>query len=161
MLTEKETLEIGEAVRHYTEPQEAAIDALRIIQRHRRGWVSDESLADLAAFMGVGMAALDVVATSYNRIYRKPVGRHVILVCDSVSCWIMGYRQIMDHLRSRIGVAEMYGTSADGMFTLMPSACLGACDHAPVMMIDDELYRDLTPEAVDRILEGYRGKMSE
>jgi NADH-quinone oxidoreductase subunit E len=160
MLTEKETFKIDEAMRHYAQPQEAAVDALQIVQRHR-GWVSDESLADLAAFMRVSTAGLDAVATFYNRIYRKPVGKHVILVCDSVSCWIMGYRQIMDHIRFRLGLPSLYGTSGDGLFTLMPSVCLGACDHAPVMMVDDELYRDLTIEKVDRILEEYRGKSPE
>jgi len=94
------------------------------------------------------------VATFYNLIYRQPVGRHVILLCDSVSCWIMGYDNLRDHLKSRLGI-DLGGTTPDGRFTLLPSVCLGACDHAPVMMIDDDLHLDLTPERIDQILAGY------
>ena len=82
------------------------------------------------------------------------MGRHVIRVCDSVSCWIVGYEQIRDHLRQRLQV-EFGQTTADGRFTLLPIVCLGACDRAPAMMIDEDLYGNLTPEAVDAILERY------
>ena len=98
---------------------------------------------------------LDSVATCYNLILRKPIGRHCILVCDSVSCWIMGSEQIQDHLTRRLGV-EFGQTTADGRFTVLPSACLGACDQAPAMMVDDELYVNLDPEKIDGILEKYK-----
>jgi NADH-quinone oxidoreductase subunit E len=94
---------------------------------------------------------LDSVATFYNLIYRKPVGRHVILVCDSVSCWIMGYDPIREHLSSRLGIG-LGETTQDGRFTLLPIVCLGTCDHAPAMMVDDELYGDLDPAKIDEIL---------
>ncbi|MGA8282444.1 MAG: NAD(P)H-dependent oxidoreductase subunit E, partial [Desulfobacterales bacterium] len=85
---------------------------------------------------------------------RKPVGRHVILVCDSVSCWIMGYDRILARLKERLGIG--FGeTTADGRFTLLPNVCLGACDHAPVMMIDEDLYLDVGPQMLDRILDQY------
>jgi len=100
-------------------------------------------------------AELDAVATFYSLIFRKPVGKHVILVCDSVSCWVMGYDKTMDHLTSRLGI-RLNETSADGQFTLLPVACLGACDRAPAMMIDEMLYTDLSPEKIDEVLEEYR-----
>jgi NADH-quinone oxidoreductase subunit E len=94
------------------------------------------------------------VATFYNLIFRKPVGKHVILLCDSVSCWIMGYTRLREHLQSRLGI-RLGETTADGQFTFLPIVCLGTCDHAPAMMIEDELYRDLDPEKLDAVLELY------
>jgi NADH-quinone oxidoreductase subunit E len=157
MLTHEETAELAGLLDESPRREEAAAEALRIVQR-RRGWISDEALRDVAGFIGVTEASLEAVATFYNRLYRKPVGRHVILLCDSVSCWIMGFEQVRERLLSKLGLASMPGTSADNMFTLLPATCLGACDKAPVMMVDDELYVDLTPEKVDEILEKIRMK---
>ena len=98
---------------------------------------------------------LDSVATFYNLIFRKPVGKHVILLCDSVTCWIMGCDRLRQHLTARLGV-QPGETSADGRFTLLPIVCLGTCDHAPALMIDDDLHRDVDTEGLDRILEHYR-----
>jgi NADH-quinone oxidoreductase subunit E len=96
-------------------------------------------------------ADLDGVATFYNLIRRKPVARHVALICDSVSCWIMGYERLREALKDRLGIA--FGeTTPDERFTLLPIVCLGTCDHAPAMMIDDELYRDLDAAKLDDVL---------
>ena len=73
------------------------------MQQHR-GWVSDESIADVAEALQMTPVELDGVATFYNMIFRKPVGRHVILLCDSVSCWIMGYERLREHLQARLGI---------------------------------------------------------
>ncbi len=154
MLTEEEKHEIDAEAARYPQRSSVSIDALRIVQRKRR-WISDESLRDVADYIGVSEAELDGVATFYNLIFRKPVGRHVITVCDSVSCWIMGYDHIRNYLCSKLGI-RLGETTADGRFTLIPIVCLGACDHAPVMMVDDDTHLDLTPEKVDSILEGYK-----
>ena len=121
---------------------------MKIVQRHR-GWVSDESIRDIGELLGMSPADLDGVATFYNLIFRKPVGRHVVMLCDSVSCWIMGYERIREHLTQRLGI-ELGETTADDRFTLLPIVCLGACDHAPAMMIDDDLHGDLDPAKIDR-----------
>jgi NADH-quinone oxidoreductase subunit E len=153
MLTKQETAEIEAELTRYERKRSVSIDALKIVQRHR-GWVSDEVLVDLADFLEMTADELDSVATFYNFIFRKPVGRHVILVCDSVSCWIVGYESILRHLRERLGIG-LGETTADGRFTLLPNVCLGACDHAPVIMIDDDLHQNLDPEKIDRILAQY------
>ncbi len=153
MLTEEERREIEAELSHYMDRSAACIDAMRVIQRHR-GWVSDESLQDLAELLQMSLAELDGVATFYNLIFRKPVGRHVILICNSVSCWLTGYPGLREHLNSRLGIG--FGqTTSDGRFTLLPIVCLGACDHAPAMMVDEELHLDLTPERIDAILASY------
>ena len=154
MLTTEEQAEINEELTHYPTKQAVCIDAMLIVQR-RRGWVSDESIRDLAEFLGMSSADLDGVATFYNLIRRKPVARHVTLICDSVSCWIMGCERVRDHLCTRLGTT-LGGSTADGRFTLLPIVCLGACDHAPAIMIDDDLHTNLDEQRIDEILDGYR-----
>ena len=153
MLTEQEQEEITTEIRHYPEKRAACIEAMKIVQRHRR-WVSDESLRDIAAFLEMTPEELDGVATFYNLVFRRPVGRHVILICDSISCWIMGYDRLLSRLKERLKI-QPGETTADGRFTLLPVVCLGTCDHAPALMINEDLYRDLAPEALDGILERY------
>jgi NADH-quinone oxidoreductase subunit E len=151
MLTEAERREIEAELQHYAQKRAVCIDALKIIQRHR-GWVSDDGIRDLAGFLEMTPDELDSVATFYNLIFRKPVGKHVILICDSVSCWIMGYERIRKHLTARLRI-ELGETSSDGKFTMLPIPCLGTCDHAPAMMIDDELYQDLDIHKINQIIE--------
>jgi NADH-quinone oxidoreductase subunit E len=153
MLTAEEKKEIEAEFPRYEQKRAACVEALKIVQRHR-GWVSDETLIAVAEFLEMTPAELDGVATFYNLIFRKPVGKHIILVCDSVSCWIMGYERILQHLQDRLGIV-LGETSADGLFTLLPIVCLGACDQAPAMMIDDELYGNLDPDKIDEILTKY------
>lgn len=153
MLSDEERREIEAELRHYDDPRAASIDALKVVQHHR-GWVSDQALKDVGEFLRMTTAELDAVATFYNLIFRKPVGRHVILVCDSVSCWIMGYESMRNYMSSRLGI-KLGETTSDGKFTLLPIVCLGACDRAPAMMVDGDLHGDLTPEKIDAILEQY------
>jgi len=153
MLTEEARAEISEQVRQYDHKRAGCVEALKIVQKHH-GWVSDASLREVARLLEMTPDELDAVATFYSLIFRRPVGRHVILICDSVTCWIMGYEDLMSHLSDRLGIG-LGETSADGRFTLLPVTCLGTCDHAPAMMIDNELYRDLNREKIDQILETY------
>ena len=153
MLTDEERGEIEAELSHYGRKQAVCIDAMKVVQRHR-GWVSDEAIRDIAAFLDMASDELDSVATFYNLIFRQPVGRHVILLCNSVSCWIMGYERVRALLQGRLGV-EPGATTTDDRFTLLPIVCLGACDHAPVMMIDDDLIGDLDGSRLDEALARY------
>lgn len=154
MFSEKEIDELNECISHFPQKSAASIETLKIIQHHR-GWVSDESLSELAEFLGMSSAGLDNVATFYNIILRKPVGRHVIFVCDSITCFVRGYGSILDYFREQlnIGLGE---TTPDNRFTLLPIPCLGTCDHAPAMMVDDDLHTDLDSEKIAQILEQYK-----
>jgi NADH-quinone oxidoreductase subunit E len=154
MLTAEEINEIETEAARYPKRDAVCIDALKIVQRHR-GWVSDESIRDIAGHLGMSPTDLDSVATFYNLIFRKPVGRHVIMVCDSVSCWIMGYDRMRKHLHERLGI-ELGETTRDNRFTLLPIVCLGCCDHAPAMMVDSDLCSDLDPQKIDTELEKYK-----
>ncbi len=153
MLTDEEKREIDEELGKYQTKRAAGPEALKIVQRYR-GWVSDDSLRDVARYLELSDEELDSVATCYNFIFRKPVGRHIIVLCDSVVCWVVGYQGILAHLQQRLGI-QMGQTTKDRRFTLLPAACLGACDQAPVMIVDEQLYVELTPAKVDEILEHY------
>ena len=153
-LTPEEKREIGEEQRRYPDRRAVCVEALKIAQRNR-GWISDETLRELADHLGMTADELDGVATFYNMIFRHPVGRHVIFLCDSVSCWVMGEEALRARLKARLGI-DFGETTSDGEYTLLPVACLGACEHAPALLLDRELHGDLTETKVDSLI-GRRG----
>ncbi len=149
VLSDAEVREIEEECAHLPDRKSAAIDAMMIVQRHR-GWVSDESLGAIAHLLGMSMENLDSIATFYNLIFRKPVGRHVVMVCDSVSCYVMGADPLRKQIEAHLGIG-MGQTTRDGRFTLLPIVCLGACDKAPTMMIGEELIENVDAEQLDAV----------
>lgn len=153
MLTETEIQAIDHEIKLLPFKKSAVIEALKIVQRHR-GWVSDESVEAIAAYLEISPAEVDSVATFYNLIFRKPVGKHIILLCDSISCYVMGYRILYEALQQKLGI-KFGETTSDNCFTLLPNACLGCCDHAPALMIDENLYKDVIVEGLDQILSEY------
>lgn len=154
MLSDKERDEIREETLLYPYPGAACIDALKIVQHHR-GWISDEAVEEIAAELDLSVEEVDSVATFYSRIYRKPVGRNIILVCDNISCMVMGYESLYKYISEKLSIS--FGeTTSDGRFTLLPVSCLGDCDHAPALMINDDLHNNLTVNSIDKILEQYQ-----
>lgn len=154
MLTEEEKREIAAELAHVEHKEAASIEALKVVQK-RRGWVSDASIRDIASLLDMTPSELDGVATFFNFIYRKPVGRHVIALCDSMVCWSLGYDPLREHLRRKFGIG--FGeTTRDNRFTLLPVSCLGACDRSPAMLVDEDLHGPVTPEMLDGILQRYK-----
>ena len=149
-LSPAEIREINAEISHYEDKTAVSIQALKIIQKYRR-WVSDECLVAVAQLLDMSPAQLEGVATFYNLIYRQPVGKTVIHYCNSVSCWMLGAERIRERLCRHLNV-ELGEMSADGEYTLLPIVCLGACDHAPVMMVGDKLLLDITEDAVLELL---------
>lgn len=154
MLSDTERKEIEAELPRYPQKRAMVPEALRIVQKHR-GWVTDDGVKDVAEVMGMSVEEIETIATAYNMLFRREVGRHVVMLCDNVSCWIMGSDRLCDHLKRKLGV-ELGGTTADKRYTLLPSACLGDCHHAPSMMVDEEIHGNLTPEKIDEILERYK-----
>jgi NADH-quinone oxidoreductase subunit E len=149
-LTEQEVAEIESEVSHLPNRPSAAIDSLKIVQSYR-GWISDESLNAIAKLLDMSAGELDGIATFYNLIYRQPVGEKVILYCDSVSCWLMDGDVVCEKIKQKLDID--YGeTTADNQYTLLPVTCLGDCDHAPAMMVGDELHHDLTLDNIEEHL---------
>jgi len=135
-------------------PREAAVDVMKELQAHY-GWLTDEAVGEAAELLGLSPLQVEELATFYEMIYRRPVGKKVLHVCDSISCWAVGCETLMDHLVQRLGV-EPGGTTADGMFTLLPCACLGMCGDGPALMVGETLYGKVTPEKANEILERER-----
>ena len=109
----------------------------------------------VAGLFDLSPAHVHEVVTFYTLFFREPKGRHVVAVCHNLSCHLAGAREIVAHLEARLGV-EVGETTEDGRVTLQSVECLCACEHAPMMQVDDRYELGLTPEKVDRILEGLR-----
>ena len=150
ILSDEELALIDAEIAHVPYRAAVAIDALKIVQAHR-GWVSDESLKAIAAHLHMSADELDGIATFYNLIYRRPVGEKVILLCNSVTCWVKGCASLEKQIGEQLGI-EAGETTADQRYTLLPVTCLGACDKAPVMMVGDDLVENITPEIIREVL---------
>jgi NADH-quinone oxidoreductase subunit E len=151
MIPEKLKKELEARVASAITPREAAVDVMKEVQNHY-GWLTDEGVVEAAEILGLSPLQVEELATFYEMIYRRPVGKKVIKICDSISCWTMGDEELMAHLVKRLGV-EPGGTTTDGMFTLLPCSCLGNCGNAPAMMVGENMYENLTQEKADEILE--------
>jgi NADH-quinone oxidoreductase subunit E len=149
MMDEALKVQIEAEARLFERRSAACIEALKLVQ-HANGWVDDDGIREIATLLDMTPDEVDSVATFYNLICRKPTGRHIIRICSSVTCWVLGYEALVARLSVEPGQ-----TTADGRFTLVLNQCLGACDHAPVLMIDDDLYCGVEPDGLDGILAKY------
>ncbi|WP_312246588.1 NADH-quinone oxidoreductase subunit NuoE [Stutzerimonas nitrititolerans] len=154
VLSETERSAIEHEMHHYEDPRAASIEALKIVQK-ARGWVPDGACDAIGEILGIPASDVEGVATFYSQIFRVPVGRHIIRVCDSMTCYIGGHESVLDSIRNEVGI-EPGQTSTDGRFTLIPVCCLGNCDKAPALMIDDDTFGDVQPGGVAQLLEAYQ-----
>ena len=154
VLSETERSAIEHEMHHYEDSRAASIEALKIVQQ-QRGWVPDGACDAIGEVLGIPASDVEGVATFYSQIFRVPVGRHIIRVCDSMTCYIGGHESVLDSIRNEIGI-EPGQTSSDGRFTLIPVCCLGNCDKAPALMIDDDTFGDVQPGGVAQLLEAYQ-----
>ncbi len=135
-------------------PRELVVDVLRAIQNNH-GWVPDEGVELAGTILGLSPLQVEEVATFFDKIYRRPVGRRVIHVCDSICCWSRGGEEVARLLQEKLGIG-LGETTEDGIFTLLPTCCLGACGEAPAMMIGLTTYGHLTSDRIDLVLERER-----
>ena len=133
------------------QPREQAVNVIYALQKYY-GHLSDEAVREACELLGMTALEIDELATFYDFIYREPVGRYVIHVCDSTICWMLGHESVMDYLCKKLGIA-VGGTTTDGLFTILPVCCVGYCDQAPVILINGKPYGHLTPESVDQLIE--------
>lgn len=133
--------------------QSACMAALRVVQDANAGSLTRELMDQVADYLDMPPIAVYEVATFYSMYEHKPVGQHKICLCTNISCMINGSDNIYEHLRARLGIG--FGqVTADGRFSLKEVECLGACGGAPMMQIGHTYYENLTPELVDKILDG-------
>jgi NADH-quinone oxidoreductase subunit E len=145
----KESLE--KQIAHADHRREMVVDVMLALQEHY-GHLSNEAVVEVAALLGMSPLEVEELATFYTFIYREPVGKYVIHVCDSLICWMDGYESTKNYLCKKLSI-EVGATTADGLFTLLPVCCIGYCDLSPAMLINRKIYGHLTPEKIDSILE--------
>ena len=132
--------------------QSAVMACLSIVQ-HEQGWVSQEAEAIVADYLGMPQIAVHEVTTFYNMYNQQPVGRWKLNVCTNLPCQLRDGKQALEHLCHKLGV-EPYGSTADGLFTVQPCECLGACADAPVMLVNDrQMLSYMSNERLDELVE--------
>lgn len=146
--------ELEQRVAQAITPREAAVDVMKGLQRHY-GWLTDEAVAESALLLGLSLLQVEELATFYEMIYRRPVGRVVVHVCDSISCWAMGGETLLRQLEVHLGIAAG-ATTADNAVTLLPCCCLGNCGNGPALMIGDRLFGPVSPEQATAIIADHR-----
>lgn len=142
-----------EVAKYPPDQKQSAVMACLAIVQQEQGHVSAEAEKAVAAVLGMPPIAVHEVTTFYNMYNQQPVGRYKLNVCTNLPCQLRRGQEALDHLCQQLGV-EPYGTTEDGVFTVQPSECLGACADAPVMLVNDrEMLSYMNPERLDQLVE--------
>ncbi len=123
-------------------------------EQEKDGHVSEEAMAGIAQTLQLPIGDVYGVTTFYSFLSTKPLGRHVIRICKSVPCFLQDGATVAAAIEKELGISPGETTS-DGRFTFELTNCIGACDQAPAMLVDDEVYGDLTPEKIGEILKSF------
>ena len=148
---------IASLLERYPSPRAALIPTLWLCQQ-RFGWISPGVMRAVAERLGESPAYVEGVVTFYTMFYTSPPARYVLQVCTTLSCAACGGRELVEHLKERLGISFGERT-ADGIFQLVGVQCLGACGSAPVIQINDDYYENLTAEKLDTVLADLKGKV--
>jgi len=144
---------IEELKTRYPDPQAVLLPALHLIQKERDGWLSDDTVREASELLGIADMHIKGVVGFYDMFHDKPVGKHVVRLCKTLSCKLRGADDLRRHIEEKYGVSNGQ-TTQDGRFTFKCFECLGHCSTAPMMLVDEEKYENLTPALVDEVLEG-------
>ena len=145
MIPQSLKIDLQQRVARAVTNREAAVDVMKELQNHY-GWLTDEAVAEAGDLLDLSTLQIEELATFYEMIYRRPVGRHVIHVCDSISCWSRGGETLLRQFEKLLGI-QAGGTTVDGAFTLLPCSCLGNCGNAPAVMVGE---RQFGPVSIER-----------
>jgi NADH-quinone oxidoreductase E subunit len=154
MLSETAIKELNEIRTRYPNNRAAVLPAIYIVQREF-GWLTPEAYEAVSTILSIPKATVRGVATFYAMYKHKPIGRHLIQLCTNVSCLLFGAERLVDLLKNKYGL-EVGGTTPDRKFSLVIMECIGGCDVAPAMLVDNDYYGNLTEERIVEILEGYK-----
>lgn len=133
----------------------ALLPILHIAQAEFGGWLSPTTMDYVASILNIKPVEVYEVASFYSMYNLKPVGKCLLEVCRTSSCWVRGAEDVVNHLEKRLGIKEGE-TTADGMFTIKTVECLGSCGTAPMMQVGASYHENLTLEKVDGLIENYR-----
>lgn len=136
----------------YPTEEALVLPALHLVQRHNGGWLSEESIEQVADLLHLSPAKVAGVVSFYDMFHEHPVGRHRIRLCTNLSCQLRGAEELLALLREELGVGEGEITS-DGRCSFVQFECLGSCDTAPMAMVDDDYHENLTPARLRRIVQ--------
>ncbi|WP_395667713.1 NADH-quinone oxidoreductase subunit NuoE [Rhodoferax sp.] len=158
MISDATKLRFAKEVAKYpTDQKQSAVMACLAIVQQEQGYVSAESEQDVAEYLGMAPIAVHEVTTFYNMYNQRPVGKYKLNVCTNLPCQLRNGQKALHHLESKLGI-HMGQTTADGMFTLQQSECLGACADAPVLLVNDRsMCSFMTDEKLDQLVDGLRG----
>jgi NADH-quinone oxidoreductase subunit E len=134
----------------YPNKRAVLLPALHHVQ-HAYNWIPPQAMEEIAAFLGLAPAEVMDTASFYEEYWLKPKGKYLVQVCRSLSCEICGSKDLTDRMRESLGV-EVGETTPDGRFTLVELECLGACGTAPVALVNEALYEELTPQKLDDVV---------
>src|SRR3989441_9746672 len=145
-----------EIVRRYPPDRRrsAVLPALYLVQ-HQHGYITANGIRHVAALLGITRADVEEVVSYYSMFYTKPVGKFVLNVCRTLSCAVNGAERVTEALSTKLGI-KPGETDPTGTFTLMEVECLGACDRAPIVMVNDDWHECLAPERAGQFVEGLR-----
>lgn len=152
-LTKNEIHEIQNEQKCYKNNKAVCIEALKIVQKYR-GWISDNIIYEIANLLKISYSEIEEVATFYNQIFRKPVGKNIIRYCDSFVCYINGYKDIKKKIENTLNI-QAGQTTKDKKFTLLPTCCLGFCNKSPAIMINNDTYGPLKNDIIFDLLGKY------
>lgn len=150
MFSEANEKKLDEIISHYPVKRSAVLPALYIAQEEH-GYVTDDDVKYIAERLGMRVNEVEEVVTFYTMYSRKPVGKHKLQVCRTLSCMLLGAEEITEHLSHKLGI-EVGETTADGKFTLQEVECLGYCDLAPCLQVNFTYHERVTKDAVDDII---------
>ena len=151
--------EIKELPAKFPQPRSAVMPALDLAQEEL-GYLTPEAMSEVAAALELDPGYVEGVATFYSLFHLAPVGKHRFYVCTNLSCMLLGAKEIVDHLKTAIGVTAPDVVSADGLFSYEEVECLGACEYAPMMRLDQRYHYDLNPQKIDALVaERKEGKL--
>jgi NADH-quinone oxidoreductase E subunit len=133
--------------------QSAVMPLLTLAQKQNKNYLSKVAMDYVAQMLGMVPVRVYEVASFYTMYNLEPVGKHMIEVCTTTPCWLRGSDAIVAACEKKLGI-KVGQTTADGMFTLKEAECLGACVNAPMCQVEDHYYEDLTPESMEKIIDG-------
>ena len=145
---------INDIISKHETQQSALIPVLREVQDNF-GWLSPQSMEEVAVMLDLPPTGVQNVATFYTMFFTEPAGKHIVWVCRTLSCALKGAEHIEHHLCERLNL-NTGDTTEDGSITLMEAECLASCGTAPAMLVDDTLYENLTREKVDNIIDSLK-----
>ncbi|WP_343190049.1 NADH-quinone oxidoreductase subunit NuoE [Buchnera aphidicola] len=151
ILSKEEKTFILKELNKYKNPDAVIIEILKFVQKRLR-WISLDTIKEISKIISVPASKIDSIATFYNQIFRRPVGKNIIKYCDGVVCYINGYEKIEAELSNYLKI-QPGNTTKDKKFTLIPICCLGNCHNSPTIMINENLFSNVTKKSIITILD--------